>query len=216
MKIHVICPFMRQHLLATLIDYLEPMNIEWYPIVLEREKFEINIEWIHQIIINDLPEGGLGYKKVNYFIDTYPIVDEDYYCLMGDDDMYEQAFFDEIKKQTADIIYVSLSRGNAIPTYEGVTPHATYPLIITKLEDVRRYNINFAQYIMKGKILKQMRFGYIENCEDGIFAEQLKEKFPNDYIFLPNLFVFSNYFEPERYTNNDWKIKQHWELPKII
>jgi len=214
MKIHVICPFMRHHLLPTLLNYLEPMSIEWYPIVLEEEKFEVNLEWVHQIVIPNLPEGGLGYKKVNWFIETQEIVNEDYYCIMGDDDIYEQGFFDVIKTQTSKIIYVSMSRGNAIPTYEGVTPHATHPLIINNLNDVRRYNINFAQYIMKGEILKQMKFGWVINCEDGIFAEDLKEKFPNDCTFIPNLFVFGNYFEPERYTNNEWKIKSHWELPQ--
>lgn len=216
MKIHVICPFMRHHLLQTLLQYLEPMCIEWYPVVLESEKFEVDLNWVHQIVALNLEEGGLGYKKVNYFIDTQEVIDDDYYCVMGDDDMYEQGFFDIIREQTADILYVSMSRGNAIPTYEGVTPHQTHPLIIKSLDDVRRYNINFAQYIMKGKILKQMRFGFVINCEDGIFAEELKEKFPDNSVFLPDLFVFGNYFELERYTNNDWKIKPQWELPKII
>jgi hypothetical protein len=216
MKIHIICPFMRHHLLKTLLTYLEPMNIEWHPIVMEDEKFDIDLPWVHPLVMPNVPFGGVGFKKMNYFLDTQEIINDDYYCFMGDDDMYEQGFFDEIRKQTAKIIYVSLSRGNAIPTYEGVTVHPTFPLIISKPEDVRICNIGLPQYIMKGEVIKHFRFNCTLGYADGLVAEEAKEKFPNDYIFLSDLFAFGNYFEPERYTNNEWKLKSHWELPKII
>ena len=218
MKIHVGTQFHRNYLLPTLIHYLEPMNIKWYPVCDPEEikTFEnINKPWIHPILCKPLqspPEHAC--RKLNDFIENIAINDNDYYCFMGDDDMYEPGFFDVIRKQTTPIIFVSLSRGDTIP--EGAHPHPTYPLIMRDPDDVRVYNIGMTQYIMKGSIVKQMRFKNQNNFDDGIFGEDLKNKFPNQAKFIHDLFVFGNYFEPGRYTNDNWKLKKHWELPKYV
>ena len=218
MNIHVGTQFHRKHLLNTLIMYLKPMEIEWYPVCDSNEiaAFDDNIEdWIHPILCEPLqspPEHAC--RKLNDFLDSIEINDDDYYCFLGDDDMYEQGFFDTIREQTAEIVMCSLSRGNAIP--EGAHPHPTYPLIISGPESVRVYNIGMAQYIMKGKIAKQIRFKNQNNFDDGLFAEELKSRWPNKIEYLPYLFVFGNYFEPGRYTDDSWKLKDNWRLPVYV
>jgi hypothetical protein len=70
---------------------------------------------------------------------------------------------------------------------------------------------------MKGHILKQMRFNYTPNhTDDGDFAQRLKNTFPDSIKIIPDLFVFGNYFESGRYTNDQWKIKSTWELPEYV
>ena len=56
------------------------------------------------------------YSKINYFIETQKINDEDYYCMMGDDDSIEDNVFEEIRKEHADVVFVSMKRGHYTPT----------------------------------------------------------------------------------------------------
>jgi hypothetical protein len=218
-SIHIITPFYRKYLLNTIIKHYTPMNIVWHPVSdhKEIEAFENNnIEWIQPLLCNPFKQGEQCYRKLNDFIDNVEIIDNDYYCFNCDDDMYEQNFFDNIRNQVDKILIVSMVRGDSITYTPGTVNHPTFPLIQKSLDDIRVCNISLQQFIIKGSILKQMRFGITQDIDDGLFAEELKRKFPNDIKFLSDCFVFFNYFEPGRYTNNDWKIKQHWELPKII
>lgn len=214
MNIHIVTPFYRKHLLKTLIHYLQPMDIIWHPVCDPNDikAFENNtLTWIKPLLCKPLEWSSL--RKINDFIDASDIVDNDYYCFMGDDDMYEEGIFDIIRQQTSKIIYISLSRGNAIPNG---SPHPCNPLIIKSIEDVRICAIGLPQYIMKGEILKQMRMDTTTCHADGTFAEDLKNKFPNDLKFMPELFTFGNYFEPGRFTNDTFKLKDNWKLPEIV
>lgn len=218
MKVHVITPFYRKHLVQTLIKHLEPMNIEWYPMCNpdEIEPFtKIDIKWIHPKICGpSIPSDVQAFKKLNDFIDTQKIHDHDYYCFMGDDDMYEPGFFDIIRKQTEDIIFCSGSRGNRKPG-SGPIIQGFRALRIFNENDIKPGNINLAQYIIKGKILRQIRFENKHGHDDGTLAVELKNKFKHNFVILPDLFVFINYFEPGRYTNRKFKLKPNWELPKL-
>lgn len=132
-------------------------------------------------------------------MEAIPIQDDEYYCFMGDDDMYEPGFFDTIRKQSADIIIVSLARGDTIPKEaKGESRHPTYPLILKSLADIRVCNIGLPQFIIKGHILKQVKFLILESCGDGYYAEELRKQFPDKIMFLPDTFAFMNYFEPGR------------------
>jgi hypothetical protein len=214
MNIHIVTPFYRKHLLKTLIHYLQPMNIIWHPVCdpVDIQAFKNNIiGWIQPVLCKPLEWSSL--RKINDFIETQTIIDGDYYCCMGDDDMYEEGIFDEIRKQTAKVIFISLCRGNEIP--KG-SPHPTNPLIIKGPEDVKICAIGLPQYIVKGSIFKQMKMDTTTCHADGTFAEELKDRFPNDCIYRPDLFTFGNYFEPGRFTNDSFKIKPNWRLPEIL
>lgn len=220
-KVHVICAFYRKYLLPTHIEYLEPMDIEWIVACdeVDIEPFKDNTrEWIKPVLVPPLKiPGDQVYKKFNNCIDKIDIVDDDYYCFMGDDDMYEPGFFNAIKEQTAKVVIVSASRGNAIP--EGLPPaarQAAIPLILHRIEHIRVCNINLTQYVIKGEVLKQMRFNDKTQEDDGYFAEELVRRFGSELKLMPEWFTFINYFQPGRYTDNGWKIKPHWELPRFL
>jgi len=215
--IHVLTPFYRTHLAPTLIHYLEPMGVQWYPICEDRHyssEFSSR-NWITPLLVDALSESDQCYIRFNQFQDAHLVDDNDYYCFMGDDDAYEPGFFDIIRRQTAKILIVSLSRGDRIPECDP-EKHPTNPLIMNSIRDVQVCNIGLPQYIIKGEIFKQMRFRNDHCWNDGHFAEKLKEWFPNDFHFLPDTFVFGNYFQEGRYFGTQWMLKPTWRHPRII
>lgn len=217
MKIHILTPFHRVHLIQTLIHYLEPMNIEWYPIVLPKENVpSFNRDWIHPVCLKKetMLTNFIPYEKINDFIATQEIFDADYYSFLGDDDMYEPGFCDVIRQQTSKILFYSIYRGDSIP--KNAEPHPPIPIILKSLNDIRVCNIGFGMCTLKGEILKQTRFKMTHKWDDGRYMESLKLKFPNEIKILSDTFVFGNYFEPGRYTNKTKFIKPNWELPEYF
>jgi len=200
MNIHIVCPFYREYLLPTLIKYLEPMNIIFHPVVLPTEKVPMQRDWIIPLTA-DIKAYAIAYEKLNAFIERYPIADDDYYGFMGDDDMYSPGFFDVIRQQTANILVYSLYRGDSVPECDP-EKHPTYALIMRQLQDMQVCNIGLLQYIVKGHILRQTRFNSNHKWGDGMYAEDLRNKFPNEIKFLPDLFAYGNYFQPGRFTLN--------------
>jgi hypothetical protein len=154
-------------------------------------------------------------RKFNDFLDTQEVIDDDYYGFMCDDNMYEPGFFDVIRQQTAKILIVSAYRGDSIPR-DGSAPHGTNILRITSLTGIKIARIDFCQYIIKGEIFKQNRFDPFNKVSDGVYAVNLRLKYPNDIVFLPDSYVFFNYLQPGRYTTTSTFVKQTWVLPEII
>jgi hypothetical protein len=236
MKIHVLTPFWRKDLIPTLIHHLEKHNIEWYPIIAPNEQIDLekeslselfNREWIHPVVVPniDMAKEPLGsFRKFNDFLDTQEIIDSDYYCFMSDDDGYEPGFFDVIRKQIAKIIMCSMYRGNHLPTADKTcASHSTCPLFMRNFEDIRFCHVGQEQFIIKGEIFKKHRWctPNTRNAPaDGAYAIELKEKYKDEILFLPNLFVFFNYFQPRRYNKRAGKrrplLKSTWEYPTII
>jgi hypothetical protein len=219
LDIHVITPFFRKHLLPTLIHYLSPLHIQWHPVCdpVDIEAFLGNtIPWIKPLLCGKFQSLDMSYRKINDFIDAGNIAEEDYYCFMCDDDMYEPGFFDIVRKQTAKIIFFSCYRGDTVPNIPGAENHPVYPLIIRTANDIQTCNIGLGMYIVKGEILRRTKFNNTHKWDDGRYAEDLKNRWPADYIIIPDLFIFGNYFEPGRFVRKECLLKSNWELPQII
>ena len=232
MQIHLICPFYRRRLLKTHIHYLKPTGIMWHPVCdpVDIQAFDgVAEDWIRPFRLDKLcgvnvrdqdptlcepASFNCCFDKINRFIDA-GLMDDDYYGFLDDDSSYEPMFFDVVRQQSAKILMFSLSRGNAIPV-DAVSRHATHPLIIRSSADVRVNNIGLPQYIMRGSILKQIRIASWPVWADGLFAETLVARFHDEIQFLPQWFAFGNYFEPGRYTDDSFKLKPNWELPRIV
>lgn len=215
MNIHIICPFYRKYLLSTIIYYLEPTGIFWHPVCdpTDIKIFKNNKKnWIKPLLVEPFKPEEQCYRKINDFIEKETIIDNDYYGFMGDDDMYEPGFFNVIREQTAKIIFFSNYRGDTIPA-DDPSQHPIYPLIIDGPDKIRTCNIGMGMYILKGEILKQTKFDLTCIWDDGHYAEMLKERWPDDFICIPDLFVFGNYFQPGRFTTTKKFLKKTWELP---
>lgn len=217
MKIHIITPFYREYLSKTLVHYLEPMGIEWYPVCAPGEIMPIKKPWIHALNVDALVNRQNAWKKVNDFADMCEINDDDYYGFMCDDNMYEPGFFDIIREQTAKIIMFSMYRGDRIPIELSDVPHHATTLHIRGPNDVRPGNIDIMQYIIKGDIFRTHRFDIYDHAySDGHYAVHLKNEHLKDIVFLPELFALFNYFQPGRYTDPNRFLKPTWKMPEII
>ena len=215
MKIHVITPLHRVYLVPTLIHYLKPMGVEWYPIMAPSELVEFDEEWIHPVNVRERkPREGIAYKQ-NHFIETQEIIDEDYYCNMMDDDMYEPGFFDVIRTQKAKIIVFSLYRGDKIPN-DNQMRHPATTIRAAKIRMMRPGHIDVMQYIVKGEIFKKHKFVVEHFMADGLYAQMLAETYPNEIVFLPDWYGLFNYFQPGRHNSKEAFPKPNFELPKII
>lgn len=202
MTFHAIMPFYRKHLLDDLTSHFEPMDLMWHPVCdpVDIQAFEGNTrEWIKPLLCKPLiiPPDGC-YRKINDFIDADDIDDNDYYGFIHDDDMYAPGFIEWVKQQTARIIICSASRGQRVSDVNGY-PHPATPLIIKNLNDIHLYNIDMCQMIVKGEILRQTRFGNLVDYDDGLYAENLKMKWPDDIKIFSDIGVNFNYFQPGRY-----------------
>jgi len=217
MKIHVLTPFYRVYLAPTLIHYLEPMGIEWYPVMTPSELYPFNKSWIHPIYMDsELPPKAKCCYKFNVFLEQQKVVDDDYYVFMCDDNMYEPGFFDVIRLQTAKIVICSLYRGDTIPDDGASERHSPTTLKAIKHGDIRPGNIDYAQYIIKGELFKTHPFNVFIGRTDGIYIRNLSIEYPNDIAFIPDLYAWLNYFQVGRYTSKNKFPKKHWELPEII
>lgn len=201
-KIHVVMSFSRQNLKETLIDAYRPMGIIWHPIVFEDEakKAAFTEEWIRPAIIpGNAPAPdfvAVGTQKVNHFIRECAIINEDYYCIPADDDMYEPGVFDAIRDMDDPVIFISMKRGYNVPPNLPPEKRYEYNTLIAHPDNVQIGMISGEQFFVKGDIFKTLYFD-TRQCADGEIAMQLKDKYPIRYE--PDLYALFNFYEPGRW-----------------
>ena len=215
MNLHVVTAFGRVHLLETLIEHYEPMNIIWHPVIFDNETQDIkwpskswaSKSWVRPYVI-PFDEGvknfiDIGYHKKNAFIQSGLVVDDDYYCILDDDDMVEEGVFEKIKTMGDDAIFISLKRGDNIP--DNVSPIRRYPTntLVATPDNVVLGSISQQQYIVKGHIFKQIRLDVNDHYSDGKSAIWIKDHYPVRYE--PDLYALFNYFEPGRWDKKPKK-----------
>jgi hypothetical protein len=192
------------HLLDELIGYYEPMGVTWHPVLFKDENVvTFDKPWIEPFILDHSQDGfegfiDKGYHKKNEFIRLADIEDEDYYCILDDDDMAELGVFTKIAQMDDDCVVVSMKRGFHTPA--DVAPARRYPTttLIAAPENMQVGDVSGQQYITKGRIFRQLHFQENYHCADGAVAVWLKERFQIRYE--PDLYVLFNYFEKERWA----------------
>jgi len=212
-NIHLVTPFMRAELKDTLISAYRPMGVIWHPIMFADEvvDFETKINpWIVPSYIifksTDITVKMPGNYKRNQFIKNVPIIDDDYYVTVDDDDMYEPDVFGEIRKMDDDIVIISMKRGHHIP--EGATAIRQYPTstLIASPDNICVGSISAQQSFVKGKIFKQHLFNEDNHCWDGEIAIHHKES-GEQIAYRPDLFALFNFYELGRWNHKpDLKI----------
>lgn len=201
-QIHLIVPFMRRHLKEKLIEAYKPMNIRFYPIMFVDEETEWNEPWIYPIIVpmrsSDCKVKMPNCFKRNWFIENYPIKDDDYYVTVDDDDMYEDGVFDTVKGFDDDIVVISMRRGYRIPdNVEEIRRYPTYTLWAQE-DYMQTGMVSAQQSFVKGKIFKEHLFN--ENAHTWDAETIIHHKDSGEQIrYERNLFALFNYFEPQRW-----------------
>jgi hypothetical protein len=196
--IHVITPFSRYDLKPALVSALEKFNVIWHPIEF-KQTTQWPRDWIHPVCMpHHEEEWDFCYEKHNYFISQYALADDEYYTFMNDDDMFEDKFFDDVRKQTADVLITSMLRGHFRPS--NVAPlqdHDITPLLASP-ETTGVCMSGIQQLVVKGHILKQLVF-HNSHVADGLMIEHVKRLFEVKY--LPETFAYFNYFQPGRWNS---------------
>jgi len=214
MEIHILTPFYKKDLAASLVYYWRQHNIYWYPLMAPSDYVEFpNEDWIRPTMVEELKKGENCFVKVDYFRNHYPIIDSDYYGVTCDETMYEPGFMDILKQQTAKIVMCSSYRGNAVPR-DGSAPHPTTPLIIKGLQNIKYCGIGMGQWFVNGEILKTVPYKEGHRYDDGHYAVELKKRYGTDIVFLPDWFSLANYLQKGRHTKKERFLKPNWELPE--
>jgi hypothetical protein len=190
-------PFSRPYMVEDLIKIFGKERLNF--LILESQLFECKSDWPIPIIVEPLktPKYNLCYHKVNYFIKTQKIEDEDYYWGMCDDDSIEDGVLSVIEKMNDDVVFVSMKRGDTIP--EGIPAISRHPTntLYADSANICIGGVGFEQMIIKGKIFKKLKYALNTEYSDGLMAAYLKDNYTIRYE--PNLFVLFNWFESGRW-----------------
>ena len=211
-NIHLVMPFSRLLLKETLIELYRPMGVIWHPIMFKDELTDFPDEdWIDPVLIaeqsGDCKVMMPGTYKRNRFIESMVIdevekVDDDYYLTVDDDDFYEPGVMEAIKKETADIVIISMKRGHNIPA--DAPPIRKYPTftLLAGPNNVAVGKISAQQMFVKGRIFRAHLHNEESHSWDGELAVHYKDS-GEQIAYRPNLFALFNYFEPGRWDQNN-------------
>ena len=210
MIFNVITPLARFQNISDLVNHLEPKKIKWHVITDEDSEgtFEVKKDWIYHHIC---PNVGVNFwerchNSINWFIENKIDSDDEYYCVLNDDDGYEDDFFEKLKMSVFmsdsenkfnDLIITSMMRGNNIPIDAiPVRQHPTYTLYAHP-SNMQVGGVGLEQFFAKGKILKKHKIP-LTTCGDGEFITNLVETY--GALYQQESYVWFNYFEPGRWN----------------
>lgn len=202
--LHIITPFSRIKFKKFYIDNLKSKQIVWHPIVTDESIFIEKFDWLQPYYFkdNDLVNNIFNPNviKINKFIKSFDIIDEDRYCFFNDDDWMEEELPLKLEKYNDDVIFIAMERGDQIPENANI-PHGTSTLY--PHEGVGIGGIGFEQIFVKGHILKQMTFldsttDKRAETPDGAMAEWLQENFKVRYV--SNIYSYFNFLERGRWV----------------
>jgi hypothetical protein len=208
--LHIITPFSRFENANFYIDNLQNKNVIWHPIVYTPIDI-FSQKWIEPYIFFDEAAFPPNICKINSFMKNYPIIDNDRYCFMNDDDWLEDNVFRVFKTENDpddDVVFISMKRGY------GKQPgfpwgHPTFTLEV----DMNRIiigNIGFEQYFIKGRVLKTLEFDNY-GCFDGLMAMELNYNYKVKP--MPYVYAMFNYLEPGRWDISKKGEVVQWRLP---
>ena len=210
MIFNVITPLARFQNVSDLVNHLEPKKIKWHVITDADSEgpFDVKKDWIFHHIC---PNVGANFwerchNSINWFIENKIDSDDEYYCVLNDDDGYEDDFFEKLKmyvfmsdreNKFNDLIITSMMRGNNVPSDAiPVRQHPTHTLYAHP-NFMRVGGVGLEQFFVKGKILKKHKIP-LTTCGDGEFITNLVRTY--GALYHPESYVWFNYFEPGRWN----------------
>lgn len=202
--ITIITPFKRVENLPFLIKALQG-KCNW--IVLQADDEPV-IEFPKWVTVHRLSITGdtfVSNRLINAFINDHLKKEtEMQYMILCDDDSVEEGFFDKIPDE--DVVCVSMKRGDAPVNHviwEDFTKEqgkweTNVDILEAKPENMKLACVAGEQLIVKGKILRNFRYG-LSNVGDGQMVLKIASEFPITYV--PDAYVLFNYFEDGRYKS---------------
>ena len=209
-KIHIITPFYRQELKDIHIKNMTPYKdlIVWHPI--EQyfpSKWGIDkASWIKPTTMQIHTDGwDWAYEKLNYWLQTNNIHDNDYYWFMNADCWCDaEKFFSTILCCNTDVVFVQALRGHNKPKgFEGtVLAQDITPLTVNTLSEIGLGQTDLGQIILKGSVCRHLRFPN-NPFSDGMLADNIKASPHLTIKLLPNINFYFNYYQKGRWKHEN-------------
>jgi hypothetical protein len=211
MIFNVITPMNRFNNFDKLKNSLSKFKILWHVISDEDSSFEPTHieEWIkyYKCPNNEIEFWERCNNSINWFLDNFLISDDNnFYCILNDDDNYEDNFFEKIKDGISEskkignfneLVICSMLRGHNTPN--DVVPIRRHPTTTLLADKGYMFvgGVGVEQFIISGRLLKNHRLP-LTTCGDGELITELTSKY--EPIFLKETYVLFNYFEPGRWN----------------
>jgi hypothetical protein len=203
--ITVVTPFQRKENIELMSNVLKG-KANWIVLVDNPElKFP---EWV-TVKLYDKPREGIckSNSLFNQFI-SEGLEKETQYMILCDDDSVDDGFFDKIPDK--DIVVTSMKRGDrkvnhvVWDDYSKQMGHweDSVDELIASPKNMRVACVGGEQLIVKGKILRNFRYG-LSNIGDGEMAEKIFAEYghTDSIVYVPDAYVLFNYFEDGRYES---------------
>ena len=206
---NVITPLARYGNVPELINNLKHQKITWIVITDDDNDtpFEVSESFIeHYICPNkDVDFWARCNYSINWFIENQHIHDDEYYCILNDDDSYDDTFFESLRREVEktntkiypnDLIITSMKRGHFIP--DGLHPSRRHPpyTLYAVPEKMHPCGVGVEQFFIKGKHLKNHRLPLTVHGDGELITELVRNY---KTLYLPDLYVLFNYLEPGRW-----------------
>lgn len=147
-------------------------------------------------------------NALNWFLDNIPINPEDVYCFLNDDDAYEPHYFAKLKNiidrypYDIDVMITSMMRGDVVPeSVVGTNRHHHNNTLVAHPIFMQPMKVGLEQIAVRGKIISLGNYRFPQyDCGDGIFITMITQQ--NHTLYVPQVFVWFNYFEPGRWKDS--------------
>lgn len=200
---NVLTPLYRVENLRKLIPMLEKQDVQWHVIYDQDTPFRIGFDqpWIHSYVCpnNETTFFTRCNYAINWFLNSYPPIEDQRYQILNDDDALEDDFIDKIDLHAGEVIIPSMERGARTPP--GVQPERAHGA--TKLwaapENVHIGGVGVEQIIISGRLLNgppPIRLP-LHICGDGMMVEWTYKTYGAE--FAPECNVLFNFYEKDRW-----------------
>ena len=211
--ITVVTPFSRKENISLMSELLKD-KANWIVLIDNPELKDLFPAWV-TVKLYDKPEKKDDVCVSNILFNNFiseGLEPETQYMILCDDDAVEKDFFTKIPNE--DVVLVSMARSDRAVNHVVWTDFKnqmgywenSVDVLRAEPNNLRIGAVGGEQLIVKGKILKDYRYG-LSNVGDGEMILEIASKHPITYV--PDTFVLFNYFEDGRYTTfNREKVKR--------
>lgn len=213
--ITVVTPFKRKENLPFLLKVLEG-KVNWTVLIDDESLKSIFPEWVKVVTMGKPPENVC---KPNWMFNEFiskGLDKETQYMILCDDDSVEDGFFGKIPDE--DVVIVSMKRSDRVVRHVVWTDFKNQigrweeglDILEAKPDSMRIAGVGGEQLIIKGKILRNFRYGLTTVGDGEMVLKVIQEHGGTDLLanppkkgitYLPDVYVLFNYFEDGRYES---------------